>query len=72
MKNNKQNLVNSYFVARQTNPPNAPQNVKVKAISETELEITWEPPIETRGGIVSYKVRVAEAMGGTNLNLYKK
>ena len=64
---NKLNLVNSHLFVPQTNPLGAPQNVKVKAISETELEITWESPIETRGRILYYRVRVAEVMGGNNL-----
>ena len=43
--------------------PDTPRNVKAKALSETEIEVTWDSPIREGHGLY-YEVRVAEVTEG--------
>ena len=46
--------------------PDTPRNVKANALSETEIEVTWDSPIRKGHGLY-YEVRVAEVTEGIYL-----
>ena len=48
--------------------PGAPLSVSTRAISETELEVSWEPPIEGNANILLYRVQVIDLIGGKVLS----
>lgn len=64
LQNNKLKLC---LVAPQVPLPSTPRNVRAKAISETELEVTWDPPDQPWVEISFYKIKVADVSEGINL-----
>jgi len=43
--------------------PGAPENLKARIISETAIELSWDPPTYTGGQILSYTIFITFTSG---------